>query len=980
MKIESLVFSLFLSIKIVNAVRGCTVIAIQPDLLWKKAVCDSDSSLLTKIPTGLPDALISLRITQQAVRHLDDGELRRLLYLEEFYLDSCRLEKVDPNVFKGLNRLRILSFRNNSLRLDDGGLLPETFYHLPALEVLDLSENPLGRIPSNFFPNSLGKSLFELRLSHIKGELPLELEAAPFAALRNLQILDLSFCKLETISRKFRSVLNRMAKLRELQLGGNPWHCDCNLRWLREWYLSETLPSMQLSYDRETKLGEIHSVTPICNSPYSVKERFIFIPSGRDAIEPEEFICKQWIDAKQKHISVALGSNLSLSCQGYFEWRKNVLWFKNHLPLVTPSPNYAISQTNSLDFTAYLNITHVRFEDTGIWECGLDEGGGLLQKASINVTVEHLSEARSASWMDEAQRQNYLYAGIGVAIVFVLLAATALTIFCCWDKRSVDKSSVILRCTTRLQKNKMYQAGLSNTGISVPESVGPRAANNHSDSPVHTIDWHAINDKNKLNPSANNQTSITISNTMNCLLPTNDKTKSFLENKSTKFISLTTATTTTAVLTQPASATVYKQPVSLHSTILVSAEISSPSNTSGNTSHIDFSPLSLSRSHGATSILSRIPSQITGITNNPFPSSAICPIHGISTQLPNCSREEAAKTSILDLCPIHDSPESIALKKTEKKTASSFTQTPRYTAKSKSMNSLPVVRNGIHKFSHPLEFPFYNGKGLIRSDHLLPSRITSGTVPSCPIHGQVVPYLMNRRSSSMNVDEKSLFPSRNRRTESAALGAIYCSSCASTSSSDVLAETGADFEEYSSDSVESPAVECSDSGSSGYVKHSMSNGRKQNFSVSSNRSSYANSSISSAEEEITEITPASVFSDEIAYQINPFISQEKRSQQNQIRLTPHTILGEPLLLTAVDGRSINNALLSRSTSNCTKLRECLLNQPNNVRHHHSKQGMTLSPLSSFNPIYPKSILVKNSLHRKRRKKPSDLDNGTTGTL
>ncbi|VDD74308.1 unnamed protein product [Mesocestoides corti] len=307
MNIGSIAFSLLLLAKTTIAVRGCTVIAIQPDLRWKKAVCDSHSSLLTKVPPDLPEMLISLRVTQQEIRRLDNQELRRLVYLEEFYLDSCQLEQLELNVFQGLNRLRILSLRNNSLRLDENSFLPATLHRLPALEVLDLSENPLGQIPGNFFPTSLGKSLFELRLGHTKNEFPLRIEASVLEVLRNLQILDLSFSGLETLSSDFRVVFNKMGRLKELQLGGNPWHCDCNLRWLREWYLADSLPSMQLSYEQKTKFGTTNLVTPTCKSPYAVKRRLIFAPPGGEAIEPEEFVCKQWIDSKMKHVIATLG-------------------------------------------------------------------------------------------------------------------------------------------------------------------------------------------------------------------------------------------------------------------------------------------------------------------------------------------------------------------------------------------------------------------------------------------------------------------------------------------------------------------------------------------------------------------------------------------------------------------------------------------------------------------------------------------------
>ncbi|VDM33996.1 unnamed protein product [Hydatigera taeniaeformis] len=1004
MKLGGLVVSLLLLIKTANAVRGCTVIAIQPDLLWKKAVCDSDTSLLTKLPTDLPDSLISLRVTQQLIRRLDDGELRRLVYLEEFYLDSCQLEQLALNVFEGLNRLRILSLRNNSLRLDESGLLPATFYRLPALEVLDLSENPLGRVPSNFFPSSLGKSLFELRLSHVKEEFPLGLEASTFSVLRNLQVLDLSFCRLETLSSDFRSVFHRMERLRELQLGGNPWHCDCNLRWLREWYLSDTLPSMQLSYDQKTKFGTINTVTPTCKSPHVVKRRLIFIPPGRGAIEPEEFICKQWIDSKQKHISAILGSNLSLSCQGYFEVRKNVQWFKDHLPLVTPSPNCVISQSNSLDFIAYLNISRVRYEDGGIWECGLDDGG-ILQKASINVTVKHISGSGSALGMDEAQRQHLVYAGIGIAIVFVILAVIVLTVFCCWGRCGSDKLSAISGCATRLQKNSTYSVGMSDTSEDARELIGTRVASNPPDSPVpmKATSASASNpgevDGVRTKLTAKNHAISTKLVAGGCLVSTTLASENAFGVSSSGLIALTTATTTTTALARPASSVTKRPSLSSHPTVMAAAKMSSSSNTSTNANCTNLCHQPTSVGYGAVSLPSRLFGQIASAAgsvtvpsaNNPFLVSTPCPIHGVNTTLHNNSNEQIMRTSIFDVCPIHGSPSSIASKNVPKRTASSFTQTPRQTTKSKSTTSLRGARNRADTSSyHMVPTPCIQKKSLGSHQRnsatqvqyrTLPSRISRNTVPFCPIHGQLTSSLLKRRSSSMSFDQLNQFSLRSRRAQSITLDVPYCSSCASTTSSDGEGVVVADFEDYSSDLTDSPAVECTDSESSDYGVNSRPTFRRASLNMSLSRTRFADeqkykdSSASSSQEEAAETTLASVFSEDLTDCNNLSFNSDNRIQQHRPSLITQTILGEPLMLTARESGGTSNAPLPRNPSINERSEECLTKQPNSicapqssseVHYHHSRQKETIPSSSSSNLMTPKSILVKSSSQRKHR--------------
>ncbi|VDN96197.1 unnamed protein product [Rodentolepis nana] len=998
MKIEALVLSplfFLLLARTANAVRGCTVIAIQPDLLWKKAVCDSDTSLLTKIPSDLPETLISLRITQQSIRRLDDGELRKLVYLEELYLDSCELEQVEANVFEGLNRLRILSLRNNSIRLDENGILPVSFYHLPTLEVLDLSENPLGQIPPNLFPIALGKSLLELRISYTKGELPLKLEAAAFTGLLNLQVLDMSFCRLETLSSEFRSIFHRMEKLRELQLGGNPWHCDCSLRWLREWYLSDTLPSMTLSFDKKTKFGATDIVTPTCKSPYVVKRRQIFAPSGRNAIEPAEFVCKQWIDSKEKHIVVALGTTLSLTCQGYFESMKTVQWFKDNVPLVIPSPNYFVSQSNSLDFVANLTIMNVRREDKGIWECGLDNGSA-SQKASINVTVK----LPNPEVPGDAQRQNLVYAGIGVAVVFILLAVVALVVFFCWGKRGAEKPQVFTSCRNRFQKNSIYGVGL---GEDARELIGTRVANSHPDSPVPLK--NAAQGQNNLN--SNNiftNKPVPIKNTLSCdKIPSVDS-----DISSPKLISLTTATTTTAVLTQPAPATGLKQPTSANSAVLITTDFSSPSNTSITANGSDLCHLPPPGSYGGVSLPSRLLAQITGSTNNstmppssnPILISAPCPIHGVNAKFSDHPKEQpqlskpVMRTTVLGTCPIHGSPSSIASRNNLKKMASSFTQTPRHTTKSKSSTSLRSSRHQSDRSSYHSRNTSIGRKKSLGSHHsssstqcryrTLPSRISAKSFTTCPIHGQFAPsLLLKRRSSSMCFDQHNQFASKHRKTQSITMDVPYCSSCES-SSSEVTSPAGLEFEEYSSAFSDSPVAEGSDFGSSDSMINMKTSSQHGSMSLPANRGqyksmqNYRDSSLSSNEAEGgVNVAHSSLFSNDLTDRSSLSLIPHKNNTHlhNRIPSNTRTILGEPLVLTSMDCAGANNAVLSRSLQ---RSREGSRKHPrkytSNHSHHSIERKAVPSP-SSSSQMAPKSILVKNSSHRKTRRRSSDFDDG-----
>ncbi|BHF60225.1 Leucine-rich repeat and fibronectin type-III domain-containing protein 5 [Sparganum proliferum] len=452
--------------------------------------------------------LINLRITQQNIRQLNGDVLKKLIYLEELYVESSELEQVDVNAFRGLTRLRILSLRNNSLRIDEGNLLSATFHHLPSLGILDLSYNPLGFIPPNFFPASVGRTLTELRLEHTKGDGALNMDVSAFFFLEQLRVLDLSFAGLRSLPSDFRSVFTRMENLRELQLGGNPWLCDCTLRWLKDWYLSDASPSVRFSHTRKT-LQETHiTITPTCSEPYSVHGKQIFGSPGPKTIKLEEFLCKQWISSKTKTVSAPEQSNVSLECHGYSETPVKVQWFKDKHVLTKLSRRYALFQLNSPEFHATLNIVHVAKEDAGLWECALDEGAG-QQRASINLTVKladgSLRDASSGNSQSDLYKQNLMYAGIGIASLFILLGAIALGIFCCWSGRA-GKTARVHMCASKFRGGNAYQFGVQSIDSDAREMIGNRAANSRSDSPgpmQSKSPSHALQHINDLKDSTN---------------------------------------------------------------------------------------------------------------------------------------------------------------------------------------------------------------------------------------------------------------------------------------------------------------------------------------------------------------------------------------------------------------------------------------------------------------------------------------------
>lgn len=111
----------------------------------------------------------------------------------------------------------------------------DTFYGLGSLVRLHLDHNNIEFInPEAFY------GLTSLRLVHLEGNRLTKLHPDTFVSLSYLQIFKTSFIKYLFLSDNFltslpKEMVSYMPHLESLYLHGNPWTCDCHLKWLSEW-------------------------------------------------------------------------------------------------------------------------------------------------------------------------------------------------------------------------------------------------------------------------------------------------------------------------------------------------------------------------------------------------------------------------------------------------------------------------------------------------------------------------------------------------------------------------------------------------------------------------------------------------------------------------------------------------------------------------------------------------------------------------